>query len=514
MFFYRTSFPRIRQLIAHLSSVEETPDSLEDVDKDANQTKKSKPVSLRDIPKLTKEMIQHDSESEEQAIDAARKLYELCDVAHKSNREPMVASGKYDVLHPLADCLLHKNEKKLHYVCLTLNNLSVPLDNKRVMTLERVATKLIQNLCKVIASGSKSAYLCLICLTNLAYYPPAEPVIGQFSPRTGRKKIPPLENPDSLLRILQDLTAHAVRGTSDFRWAFGLLATLAKHPENALLIGLTAIPTTAIENIKSSKTPPSEWKMNSLEDFSLFLILHLSETSIQHLETAVEVVEPIMTQLDSDTTIQGLKATMICAFLGVPWKTYPNFGVNATGCISELIANTFERVGKKHSYENNVFGLHTAVKAYGELARAAAKVDEETSHETCTCTKVVALPTTVALLFQIIEYIVNQTTEDDDDHDMMYDHLSIQTGELAVMAIIPILPALLQMEQTQRDSTHTETASTEISQLFAQFSRKTKNTHLMAKSGETAGRIWESSKSALPLLEASYDLWKMNSAAR
>jgi hypothetical protein len=449
-------------------------------------------------------------EDSEAAIEAANKLYELCDVAHKQNREPMVATGKYDVLNPLADCLLQANEKKLHYVCLTLNNLSVPYENKRVMTLERVAKKLIKNLCVVIASGKKAAYLCLICLMNLAYYAPAEAAIGQFSPKTGRKKIPPLENPESLLRILQDLTAHAARGTSDFRWAFGLLAILAKHPENALLIGLTAIPKAAIENIRLSNTPPSEWKMNSLEDFSLFLILHLAETSPQNLETAIDVVEPIMRE---DTGIQSLKATMICAFMGVSWSSFPNFGVNATGCISELMANTFERVGKKHSYENNVFALHTAVKAYGDVGRAAAKADED-SRETTLSTKVVALPTTVALLLQIIEYIVNQTTEDDDDHNLLYDHLDLRTGELAVMAIIPLLPALLQMEQTPRDSTLTHTACSEISQLFAAFSRKTTSNQIMAKSGETAGKIWERSKSALPLLEASYDLWKNTSASR
>ena len=74
----------------------------------------------------------------EDATNASRKRYELCDVGHKQNHEPMVASGKYNVLSPLSQCLTHShNQEKLHFVCLTLNNLAIPHDNKRVMVLER-----------------------------------------------------------------------------------------------------------------------------------------------------------------------------------------------------------------------------------------------------------------------------------------------------------------------------------------------------------------------------------------
>ena len=80
-----------------------------------------------------------------------------------------------------------------------------------------------------------------------------------------------------------------------------------------------------MENITLSKTPSEQWKENSLEDFSLYLILHMSEVSNQGLgETALEVVRPIML---NDQGFQGLKATMICAFLEAPWSTFPNYGV-------------------------------------------------------------------------------------------------------------------------------------------------------------------------------------------
>merc|ERR1712176_1489891 len=113
-------------------------------------------------------------------------------------------------------------------------------------------------------------------------------------------KLTPLENPQSLLRILQDLLANVERGTSDYRWAFGLLANLSRHPENALLIGLTGIPRFAVENLRVSKTPSSKWATNSLEDFSLYFLLHLAEASSQGLQGALDVAIPIMNGKDNE----------------------------------------------------------------------------------------------------------------------------------------------------------------------------------------------------------------------
>ena len=447
------------------------------------------------------------------ATEAARQLYELCDVAHKFNREPMVATGKYDVLNPLADCLLQNNDDKLHFVCLTLNNLAVPHDNKRVMTLERIHKKLLSNICHVISLGKKEAYLCLICLMNLSFFEPAEVVIGQFSPRQTTSlrapKVPPLENPNSMLRILQDLTAHAARGTADYRWAFGLLASLAKHPENALLIGLTAIPRLAIDNIQESKVASCEWKENSLEDFSLFLLLRLAEVSGQGLgDAALEVVKPIML---NDTGVQGLKATMVCAFLEVSWSTFPDYGVVAAGIVAELMGNTFERKGKKNVYAGNVFSLKTAVKAYGCMARAAAKADEESEGDDYSTIKVVALPTAVAVLFQIIAEIAAHWGEEESENEFDF-HYDLKAGELAVTALTSLLPALLAKETVARASKHTEHACAELSQLLMTFSTKASSIPAKSKATEAGEMIFEASKSGLPLLEAAYDLWKVGVA--
>ena len=455
------------------SSPSDVPGNIESIEREtssnANANAKRKATatcSLRDVPRLTREMLMQNPKSkslrdaQETAVNAARALYLLCDVGHKFNREPMVASGQYDVIGPLTQCLLHepiytsnssgssssgskegtrtmtnsdaiateaqqqpriaddsendndyrndnnyrndndnsngndrntndndtdindkdeekkdpggtpdsiedgrskpitpnsdtdgddetenskstpaasptpapkqqtsntsnnstttssttttsprtksnthqhtqRTDEKLHLVCLTLNNLSIPHDNKRVMVRERGAKRLIGNLIKVVASGKKEAYLCCIVLMNLSFYEPGLTTIGQFSPITrrspvaeqdnrgqhnnnknsngngngntsngngntdnnnnnntssptnknkaakalattttvlkraavavvngGSRKLTPLENPDSLLRVMQDLLSSAERGTSDFQWGFGLLANL------------------------------------------------------------------------------------------------------------------------------------------------------------------------------------------------------------------------------------------------------------------------------------------------
>jgi hypothetical protein len=462
--------------------------------------------TLFDVPKLVEAMLKAGGK---EAASAAHTIYELSDVAHKQNRVPMVCSGKYDVLVPLTRCLTHDNNAKLHFVCLALNNLSIPDENKRVMALERGSRTLIGNLCQVIAAGKKEAYLCCICLMNLSVLEASMKLILQFSPKDPKqkkiaavlqKKVPPLENPRSLIRILQDLLAHAVRGTADFRWAFGLLSVLSKHPDNAQLIAQTAIPNVAIENLRSSKLPPSEWKNNSLEDFSLFLILHVSqEVTGEALEGALEVIQPIM----NDEGVQGLKATMVCAFLETPWSVFPNYGVSAAAGVSELMGNSYERVGKKGQYASNQFRLHTATKAFGDLARAAGKADATGSKDSHT--KVVALPTAVALLFQIVaDVTIHGHGEDEDESGYFVDE---KAAEYAVSAINALLPALLQQEEPRRPSQRAETACNHLKQMLTSYAQKATSVSAKAKASEAAEQIDEVAGSALPILENSYDLW-------
>eukprot|EP00536_Pseudo-nitzschia_multiseries_P010718 jgi/Psemu1/243159/estExt_Genewise1.C_3360050 len=452
-------------------------------------------------------------EAQEKAIHAAKTLYELCDVGHKSNREPMVASGQYDVIGPLTQFRRHHHrvDQKLHFVCLTLNNLSIPNDNKRVMVRERGAKRLIGNLCKVIKSGKKEAHLCCIILMNLSFYEPGLTIIGQFSPTklspimpsspSKPRKLTPLENPDSLLRILQDLVSTAERGTSDFRWAFGLLANLSRHPENALLIGLTGIPRVAIENLRRAKTPSSEWATHSLEDFSLYFLLHLTEACPK--DDTANFSSPHNDNRHR-SGIQNLKATMICAFLGLEWKEFPDHGVIAAGAVSELMGNTFERVGKKATYTDSDFSLRTAVNAYAALAKAAARADQIEATRSLATAEAKINKNTLTAATAATTSAPKRATNGNEFYSDTY-HWDIKAGDLAVGAVMSLLPALL--EGTGEPSMGSQQACADLSKMFVFFSKKTNSIAVRARSLEVAEKLTKSaSGSALPLLEASYDL--------
>merc|ERR1711935_421893 len=149
--------------------------------------------------------------------------------------------------------------------------------------------------------------------------------------------------------------------------------------ENAALIGQTEIPKCVVENIRAASAPPSRWTSNSLEDFSLFVILNLAQwpQSREALISAgaVDVIKSIMAEGD----LQGLKATMACAFLDAPWSAFPEGGSPAT-------------------------------KAYADLSKAAGKADSEMGGEANT--KVLAVPSAVALNFQIVSDLVLSAMDD------------------------------------------------------------------------------------------------------
>ena len=115
----------------------------------------------------------------------------------------------------------------------------------------------------------------------------------------------------------------------------------------------------------------------------------------------------------------------------------------------------------------------------------------------------------MALLFQIINAIALHYGEDDSDETFENYHWDIKAGDLAVTAIMSLLPALLEAEDPPRQSMTTQHACVELSKVFAFFSKKTSSIAIKARAAEVAEKLTESAAgSALPLLEASYDLWR------
>mmetsp|Transcript_6717 Transcript_6717/g.11104 ORF Transcript_6717/g.11104 Transcript_6717/m.11104 type:complete len:543 (-) Transcript_6717:150-1778(-) len=477
------------------------------VPKEDKKATPTKPPTLDDIPDLIETML---NEKGEKSAAATKRIYELCDVGHKQNRVPMVCSGKYDVLTPLAKCLTQESGDGRHLACLALNNLSIPTENKRVMALGPASKAVIGGLCKVIAEDKQESYLCCICLMNLSFLEASITSILQHSPvGEGKDAKAPLENPDSLLRVLEKLLTNSPAvpksgsGKSEgVRWACGLIKNLAKSEDNAAMIGKTEIPKCVVENIRATTAPPSRWTSNSLEDFSLFVVLNLAQWPISKEALvkagAVDVVKPIMAEGD----LQGLKATMACAFLDADWASFPDGGNPAAKSTSELMTNIVEKKGKDGQYAYGVFKLYTATKAYRDLAVAASKADKGDGEST----KVLAVPSSVALNLQIVSDLVLSAMDDAEGGSKYVP--DAMSAEYAVGAVHAMLPAILQTGEPARKSLQSEKACSEISNMLLTYSDISGTSpEAKSKAKEAADKIGAASSSARPVLEISHDLW-------
>ncbi|KAL7467249.1 hypothetical protein ACHAXS_011298, partial [Conticribra weissflogii] len=467
-----------------------------------------KPPQMEDIPELIETMM---GEKGEKSAAATKRIYELCDVGHKQNRVPMVCSGKYDVLTPLAQCLTQESGDGRHLACLALNNLSIPTENKRVMALGPASSAVIGGLCKVIAEDKQESYLCCICLMNLSFLEASITTMLQHSPvPEGSDPIAPLDNPDSLLRILEKLLNNAPAvpksgsGKSEgVRWACGLIKNLAKSEENAALFGKTDIPKRVVDNIRNTTAPPSRWTSNSLEDFSLFVILNLAQWpgSREALidAGAIDVIKPIMAEGD----LQGLKATMACAFLGAQWGDFPESGSTAAKSISELMTNIIEKKGKDGQYAYGVFKLYTATKAYRDLSSAARAADGESGESN---TKVLAVPSAVALCLQVVSDLV--LAADDEANGGSKYVPDVKSAEYSAKAVLNMLPAILQAGDPPRKSIQSEKACGELATMFTAYSNLPGTSHEGKETAlKAAEEISAASGSARPILEISHDLW-------
>jgi hypothetical protein len=453
-----------------------------------NEHDLSKPPTLGDIPKLVQLMF---SEDHQRSHLATKRLYELCDVGHKQNRVPMVCGAKNDVITPLIRVLNERVGNQRHVACLALNNLSIPLENKRVMALGSSSGQLISALCRVMEQEVQEAYLCCITLMNLSFLEDSIDNILQYYPVPEGKELidSPLDSPHSLLRILEKvLTRYSSGSTSNtahnqdkedkpliapskdpkirrpapgsqeseyFRWACGLISNLAKSEENALLIAKTGIPGSLVVNIKHAG-PASQWPKNCLEDFSLSAILNLSQFpfSRERLQdvSASYFLRPIM----KEGGLMGLKATMACAMLGCDWYLFPEGGIPAARSVYELISNTIQKQGKRGEYDYGIFKITMALQAYRDLAMAAAKSDADSLDNDAKNIKVLATPAAVVLCLEIIaEFYQSVMAEDQEEtqSDDKFNMLDSTSAEYALGVIHELRKVILLPETKSTDKT-------------------------------------------------------------
>merc|ERR1712151_777708 len=356
----------------------------------------------------------------------------------------------------------------------------------------------IGGLCKVIAEDKQESYLCCICLMNLSFLEASITTILQYSPvDEGAEPVPPLGNSNSLIRVLEKLLTNTPSvpksgsGKSEgVRWACGLIKNLAKIEENAKLFGQTEIPKCVVENIRATTAPPSRWTSNSLEDFSLFVALNLAQWPVSRdaliAADAVNVILPIMAG----------------AFLGAPWKSFPDAGAPAGKAVAELMTNIVEKKGKDGQYAYGVFKLYTATKSFRDLARAAADDGENAEAST----KVLAVPSAIALCLQVISDLVLASADDiDNGSKYVPDALS---AEYCIGASDALMSSILQTGEPSKATDKTVRACTEIAQMLSSYtdiSGTSEEAKTAAKN--MAEKLKSSTGSARPILEISHDLW-------
>jgi hypothetical protein len=135
---------------------------------------------------------------------ATRKLHDLTIKAHEHNRIPLVQTDKWDIIHALSMALIescdeivgtdsnsdsntnNNNHRSLdedrRLICWTINNLSIPYENKATMALGSDQSVILQALMMVIQSNLPESYLCCVCIMNLTFLADAIKPVTLFVP--------------------------------------------------------------------------------------------------------------------------------------------------------------------------------------------------------------------------------------------------------------------------------------------------------------------------------------------
>ncbi len=263
------------------------------------------------------------------------------------HRISIVCTSKWDVIGLLIKCLrideiqtsksvgilqYEQHQKIRQLACLTLNNLSIPKENKSIMILGCHATALLENLTRIIRiQESETSYLCCICLMNLSFLTDGVEPIITFTPqsdrdanqgmnlstigknnidskdwenfptsmlRPSRAPTPPrqrrsrsntptpfLDNPNSLLLSIESLMrdhqpflmskTYSVEGEA-VRWSVGLLRNLTKRNSHCSIISKTEIPMVLLRILEKSPNKTTEWTKDSVEDMTLTVFEQLA----------------------------------------------------------------------------------------------------------------------------------------------------------------------------------------------------------------------------------------------
>jgi hypothetical protein len=244
----------------------------------------------------------------------------------------LACTQKYNVVPVLAATLGDSipddddNGNTRRLICLTLNQLSLPFQNKKVMVFGNGSDLLIENLLKIINQRLPEAYLSCICIMNLTYledavdailsitiresddnklslrsasnrpnnidpmewnkFPNAPKVPGSRAPSPVRSFRTPssllLKSLASLMHEHKPFLMSKVLSEEGeaVRWSVGLLRNLTKTESHLSIIARTEIPFLILSFIRQSPNPIIRWSKDSLEEMSLNVLKNMASFPI------------------------------------------------------------------------------------------------------------------------------------------------------------------------------------------------------------------------------------------
>jgi hypothetical protein len=236
---------------------------------------------------------------------------------------PVVCTTKWDTIGAVASCVASEADPgDRRQALLLLNNLSIPIESKASIILGEPVESLLPALLKVIHERLlEDAKIFLF-----AYIPTVTFVATEVQSEYYYR--PPLENPGSLLRILESLlrdyagylqvdAVNSVEGEV-IRWVIGVLRNLATVKDNAIdLIQQTVVPALALQFLETTTNELSLWSRDSLEDSCLMLTVNLVQSCPTECQTRIDraTARKALGKIHGKGGIHDMRATAVLRLL-------------------------------------------------------------------------------------------------------------------------------------------------------------------------------------------------------
>ena len=221
-------------------------------------------------------------------LGAIKSLYKLSN--DRGNRMPLLCTSTVDVMPVLITCLQlpkdeqtpkpHEDDAEIRRLsCLTLNNLSTPMENKAVMVLGQHSHRLVETLLHVIETASPESHLCMICLYNLSFLEDGVDVLLNYCPGEERQHQP------TSVEASSGYACTAEANDDDGSASLGSKVSRRRHRHHR--IGATAIPTSPLQQDETDLSWPA-----LQNDHSLLRVLEaMVRTYSPFLQSTVTSVE-------------------------------------------------------------------------------------------------------------------------------------------------------------------------------------------------------------------------------